>query len=50
MSDHIVLPRDQAQEIFDFLAKCPAGQVFNLIGYLLDASKIDDTTEKEETP
>jgi hypothetical protein len=35
----IELPTWQAQEIFSYLGGCPAGQVYNLIGYLLAASQ-----------
>lgn len=33
----LFLPTWQAQEILDFLGQCPAGQVYNLIGYILTA-------------
>lgn len=33
----IMLPADQAQEILQFLAQCPYGQVHHLVGYLIAA-------------
>ncbi len=38
-ADTVTLTASQAQELLDYLATCPAGHVYTLIGYILAAQE-----------